>query len=136
MAALAGLTVLGTSLPHVPGGGFGERTWLASAPPAGGFTLTAGEATLSLADAPADRPVRVEIGAGDLTVRVPSGYTAVVSSTVHLGQLTVKGANGSQQYHNRAGVSESTSVSVGSGPTRVPLEIVVGAGEVTIVEVP
>ena len=128
--------MLGTSLPHVPGGGFGERTWLASAPPAGGFTLTAGEATLSLADAPADRPVRVEIGAGELTVRVPAGYTADVSSTVHMGQLTVQGPNGSQEYHSRAGVAETTSVSVGSGPTRIPLEISVGAGEVTIVEVP
>ncbi|MEO7234362.1 MAG: hypothetical protein ABIW80_03205, partial [Lapillicoccus sp.] len=118
------------------GGGFGERTWLASAPPAGGFTLTAGEATLSLADAPAGRPVRVEIGAGELTVRVPAGFTADVTSTVRVGQLTVKGANGTQQLRNREGVSETRALSVGSGPTRIPLEIIVGAGDVTIVEVP
>jgi phage shock protein PspC (stress-responsive transcriptional regulator) len=134
VTVLAGLIVLGTALPHVPSGGFGERTWLASAPPASGFTLTAGEATLSMADAPAGRPVHVEMGAGDLTVHVPAGMTVDVTSTVHLGQLTVKRAGVAQDYHGRGGVDEVTTTRVGPGPTGIPLDILLGAGQVTIVE--
>ncbi len=100
VTALAGLAVLGTAMPHMPSGGFGERTWLASAPPAAGYTLTAGDATLSMAGAQEGRPVHVEIGAGELTVHVPAGVTVDVSSTVHLGQLTVKRGRG------RAGVPQ------------------------------
>lgn len=134
VTVLAGLTVLGTALPHVPSGGFGERTWFASAPPATGFTLTAGEATLSMADAPATRPVHVEMGAGDLTVHVPAGMTVDVTSTVHLGQLTVKRAGVAPEDHGRGGVDEVTTTRVGPGPTGIPLDILLGAGQVTIVE--
>jgi len=135
VTALAAVTVLGTSLPNLPHGGFGERTWLASAPPAGGFMLTAGEARLSLADATTGQPVRVEMGAGELTVHVPVGTVVEVSAVVHVGQVSVQRMTGTQEFHSgRAGSPETISTSVGSGAAHVPLEIRLGAGQVTIVE--
>ena len=46
VAALA--TVAATSVPDLPSGGFGERDWTVASQPAGGFTLTAGDARLAL----------------------------------------------------------------------------------------
>jgi len=133
VTALAAVTVLGTSLPTMPAGGFGERTWLASAPPAGGYALTAGEARLSLAGATPGVPLRVEIGAGELTVRVPVGTTLDLSAAVYLGQVTVRRLTGTDEYQGQAGAPE-TITSVGTGTVRIPLDVRLGAGEVILIE--
>ena len=134
--ALAVTAVLATGLPHVPTGGFGERTWQASAPPAGGFALTAGEAHLSLVDAPAGVPGRVEIGAGELTGRVPAGTTVDLDATVYVGQVTLRGLSGTQEAHGRGGAPESITTSLGSGAKHIPLSVRVGAGEIILIEEP
>ena len=132
--ALAATAVLATGLPHVPTGGFGDRTWSASAPPPGGFALTAGDAKLSLVDAPADGPVRVEIGAGELTVRVPAGTTVDLDATVYVGQVTLRRVAGTEELQGRFGAPEPTTASVGSGPKHIPLNVRLGAGEIILIE--
>lgn len=133
-ATLAAAVVLATGLPHVPTGGFGERTWLASAPPAGGFALTAGEARLSLADAPPGVPVRVAMGAGELTVRVPMGTTVDLDATIYVGQVSLRRLAGQQDLDGRVGAPETITTSVGSGPTHIPLVVRLGAGEIILIE--
>ncbi|MGW2251801.1 PspC domain-containing protein [Kitasatospora sp. NPDC001660] len=77
---------------------FGDRTWtVASASQLkAGYGLGAGQARLDLSKldpAGADLSSRVEIGAGDLTVVVPSDVTVNVVTRMALGNITIPGSD-------------------------------------------
>ncbi len=135
LAALA--TVAATSVPALPSGGFGERSWTAASAPAGGFSLTAGEAQLALEGATNGSSVHVAMGAGQLKVTVPKGTTATVVPTVKAGQLVVhRAGSGAKESSGGIDAHDAQPVTVGSGPTAVTVDIDMVAGEIVITEEP
>jgi phage shock protein PspC (stress-responsive transcriptional regulator) len=133
VACLAAITAAGTTIPDLPAGGFGERSWAAVSQPAGGFSLTAGEARLALAGAPAGTQVRTRMGAGQLTITVPPGTRATVTTHVRAGQVTVKQGGARQQYSG-VDLRPDFTVTAGSGPNSVSVDAGIIAGEIIIQE--
>ncbi|MEP6649458.1 MAG: PspC domain-containing protein [Lapillicoccus sp.] len=134
MAAL--VTVAATAVPPLPAGGFGERTWSATAQPAGGFSLTAGDAELSLVGAPSGSNVKVAMGAGQLTVTVPRGTTATVTTSVRAGQVVVHRAGAGKEVVGGIDATSSGPVTVGSGTSTITVDAHLVAGEIVINEEP
>lgn len=135
VTVLAVGAVAGTSFPTLPRGGFGDRAWTASAQPADGFSLTAGNAKLSLAGATMGSTVRVSLGAGELTVVVPQGVVADVTSTVSVGELAVdRVGRPREKLDGGVDAARERTVTVGTGSIHVAVVVSVGAGQVTIVE--
>lgn len=126
--------VAGTSMPALPDGGFGERTWLASAQPADGFSLTAGEARLALNGVPDGGTVSVSMGAGQLNIAVPKGTTATIVPTVRAGQVVVHRPGSSKEVRNGVETESGQPITVGSGPTTATVNISMVAGEIVITE--
>ncbi len=126
--------VAGTSMPALPDGGFGERTWLASAQPADGFSLTAGEARLALNGVPDGGTVSVSMGAGQLNIAVPKGTTATIVPTVRAGQVVVHRPGSSKEVRNGVETENGQPITVGSGPTTATVNISMVAGEIVITE--
>lgn len=134
LAALA--TVAATSVPNLPRGGFGERDWAAVSQPAGGFSLTAGDARLHLDGVPADTTVAVAMGAGQLDVTVPKGTTVTLVPTVRAGQVVVHRSSGGKETTSGVDVEHGQPITVGSGPTAVRVDATMVAGEIVITEEP
>ncbi|MEO8828157.1 PspC domain-containing protein [Lapillicoccus sp.] len=134
VAVLAVVAVAATGVPALPAGGFGDRTWSAASQPAGGFTLTAGDARLDLTGAAPGSTVKVDMGAGQLTVTVPAGMTASVSAAVNAGQVRVNRAGNSTTIEAGANPAQARSIVVGTGVTKVSLDVALRAGELRIVE--
>ena len=136
LVALAALATVGaTSLPAMPSGGFGERQWSAASQPADGFSLTAGDAQLSLDGAVPGSMIRVAMGAGQLKVSVPKGTTVTFVPTVKAGQVVVHRA-GATGKEVQGGVDSANGqpITVGSGPTALTVDIDMVAGELVITE--
>ena len=136
LVALAALATVGaTSLPAMPSGGFGERQWSAASQPADGFSLTAGDAQLSLDGAAPGRTIRVAMGAGQLKVSVPKSTTVTFVPTVKAGQVVVHRA-GATGKEVQGGVDSANGqpITVGSGPTALTVDIDMVAGELVITE--
>lgn len=134
VAVLAVAAVAATGVPALPAGGFGDRIWSAASQPAGGFTLTAGDAKLDLTGAAPGSTVKVDMGAGQLTVTVPSGMTASVSAAVDAGQVKVNRSGDSTTIEAGANPAQARSIVVGTGATKVNLDVALRAGELRIVE--
>lgn len=138
--ALAVVAVLSTttSPDFVTGGlkgGLGDRTWVASSQPAGGFRLGFGDATLDLTGAADGGTVTVKVGAGDLTITVPKGTTATTTARVGAGDVAIRQADGSTRKDGGVGSgNDLTDYRIGSGSTAVTLHAELGAGNLTIVE--
>ena len=132
IAALA--TVAGTSVPNLPHGGVGERQWVALSQPADGFSLTAGEARLNLNGVPSGNTVNVSMGFGQLNVSVPKGTTATIVPTVRAGQIVVHRPGEDKQVHNGIDAENAQPISVGSGDTKVTLNVNMVAGEIVVTE--
>ena len=132
IAALA--TVAGTSVPNLPHGGVGERQWVALSQPADGFSLTAGEARLNLNDVPSGNTVNVSMGFGQLNVSVPKGTTATIVPTVRAGQIVVHRPGEDKQVHSGIDAENAQPISVGSGDTKVTLNVNMVAGEIVVTE--
>jgi len=132
IAALA--TVAGTSVPNLPHGGVGERQWVALSQPADGFSLTAGEARLNLNGVPSGNTVNVSMGFGQLNVSVPKGTTATIVPTVRAGQIVVHRPGEDKQVHSGVDAENAQPISVGSGDTKVTLNVNMVAGEIVVTE--
>jgi phage shock protein PspC (stress-responsive transcriptional regulator) len=132
IAALA--TVAGTSVPNLPHGGVGERQWVALSQPADGFSLTAGEARLNLNGVPSGNTVNVSMGFGQLNVSVPKGTTATIVPTVRAGQIVVHRPGEDKQVHSGIDAENAQPISVGSGDTKVTLNVNMVAGEIVVTE--
>ncbi len=106
----------------------GQRTWtpVSATDLRSTYRLGVGDATLDLRGvAPAGpRTVRVRVGAGHVTVRVPEGEHVRVRAHAGVGNVTVFG-------HREEGVGASRT----EGPvgTDLSLDVEVGAGEVVVV---
>ncbi len=134
VAVLAVAAVAATGVPALPSGGFGDRAWSATSQPAGGFTLTAGDARLDLTGAAPGSTVKVDMGAGQLTVTVPAGMTASVSAAVNAGQVRVNRAGAETTVEAGANPAQARSIIVGTGATSIILDVALRAGELQIVE--
>ena len=132
IAALA--TVAGTSVPNLRHGGVGERQWVALSQPADGFSLTAGEARLNLNGVPSGNTVNVSMGFGQLNVSVPKGTTATIVPTVRAGQIVVHRPGEDKQVHSGIDAENAQPISVGSGDTKVTLNVNMVAGEIVVTE--
>jgi phage shock protein PspC (stress-responsive transcriptional regulator) len=132
IAALA--TVAGTSVPNLPHGGVGERQWVALSQPADGFSLTAGEARLNLNGVPSGNTVNVSMGFGQLNISVPKGTTATIVPTVRAGQIVVHRPGEDKQVHSGVDAENAQPISVGSGDTKVTLNVNMVAGEIVVTE--
>ena len=132
IAALA--TVAGTSVPNLPHGGVGERQWVALSQPADGFSLTAGEARLNLNGVQTGNTVNVSMGFGQLNVSVPKGTTATIVPTVRAGQIVVHRPGEDKQVHSGIDAENAQPISVGSGDTKVTLNVNMVAGEIVVTE--
>jgi phage shock protein PspC (stress-responsive transcriptional regulator) len=132
IAALA--TVAGTSVPNLRHGGVGERQWVALSQPADGFSLTAGEARLNLNGVPSGNTVNVSMGFGQLNVSVPKGTTATIVPTVRAGQIVVHRPGEDKQVHSGVDAENAQPISVGSGDTKVTLNVNMVAGEIVVTE--
>jgi len=123
--------------------GVGERTW--TPVPATGttsFELGAGEATLDLSRLTATstaspatttpQRVRVEMGAGDLTIVVPDGLDVRVDASVGFGDITHRGGIGGST--DTSGNDRSTSTLIGDQPVQVVVDAQLGLGQITIQE--
>ena len=132
IAALA--TVAGTSVPNLRHGGVGERQWVALSQPADGFSLTAGEARLNLNGVQTGNTVNVSMGFGQLNVSVPKGTTATIVPTVRAGQIVVHRPGEDKQVHSGVDAENAQPISVGSGDTKVTLNVNMVAGEIVVTE--
>jgi phage shock protein PspC (stress-responsive transcriptional regulator) len=126
--------VAATSMPALPDGGFGERTWLAASPPASGFSLTAGEARLALDGVTSGSTVSVSMGAGQLNIAVPKGTAATIVPTVRAGQVVVHRAGSGKEVHSGVATENGQPIIVGTGPTTARVNISMVAGEIVITE--
>lgn len=120
--------------------GVGERTW--TPVPATGtssFELGAGDAILDLSRLDTDvarttpQLIEVQMGAGELTILVPSGLDARVDASVGLGSIrhtgsTVTGVDES------SGTDRSESFTAGDEPVQVVVDAELGIGQITIQE--
>lgn len=123
--------------------GFGPRTW--TPVPATGetrFEHGGGDVVLDLArfagSVPATGPTQVlsvEVGAGDLTIRVPEGVSAQVSADVGFGSIVQRAPDGTTAP-DLTGPDQSVSTTVGDGPTQVVVDAQLGVGQITIEEQP
>jgi phage shock protein PspC (stress-responsive transcriptional regulator) len=132
VAALA--TVAATAVPDLPGGGFGERDWTVASQPAGGFTLTAGDARLALEGAADGSTVTVAMGAGQLDVTVPKDATVTFIPTVRAGQVVVHRSSGGKETHGGVDAENGQPITVGTGPNAVRVNVTMVAGEIVITE--
>jgi phage shock protein PspC (stress-responsive transcriptional regulator) len=132
IAALA--TVAGTSVPNLPHGGVGERQWVALSQPAGGFSLTAGEARLNLDGVTTGNTVNVSMGFGQLDVSVPKGTTATIVPTVKAGQIVVHRPGEDKAVHSGLDAENGQPITVGSGDTKITINVNMVAGEIVVTE--
>ncbi len=126
--------VAATSMPALPNGGFGERTWMAVSQPAGGFSLTAGEARLALDGVTSGSTVSVSMGAGELNITVPKGTTATIVPTVRAGQVVVHRPGSTKEVRSGVETENGQPIIVGSGPTTATVNVSMVAGEIVITE--
>ena len=110
--------------------GVGERTWVPAATSGQSeFRLGAGEATLDLRGLPADGQVRrvtARIGAGELTVLVPSDRPVRIDSDAGVGEVVVDGDRQRGRGNDRV---------IDLGPAGDPVLVIdasVGVGEVEV----
>lgn len=120
--------------------GVGERTW--TPVPASGsssFQLGAGDATLDLSRFDGDiqnttpQRISVEMGAGDLTIVVPSGADARIEANVGFGSIRHTGS-GVVGVSESSGSDRSTSTVIGEEPVLVIIDAQLGLGQITIEE--
>jgi hypothetical protein len=119
--------------------GVGDRTWT-PVPSTGvtSFELGAGDATLDLSalDTTAARTtpqvVKVEMGAGELTILVPGGLDARVDASVGFGDISHQGGVGG--VTETTGSDRSTSTVIGDQPVQVVVDAQLGLGQITIQE--
>jgi phage shock protein PspC (stress-responsive transcriptional regulator) len=120
--------------------GVGDKTW--TPVPATGtssFELGAGDATLDLGRLPSDvarttpQVVRVEMGAGNLTILVPDDLDTRVDASVGIGNISHTGGSvvGTNEF---AGTDRSTSTLIGDEPVQVVVDAELGLGQITIQE--
>ena len=126
--------VAATSMPALPDGGFGERTWRAASQPAGGFTLTAGEARLALDGVTSGSTVSVSMGAGELNITVPKGTAGTIVPTVRAGQVVVHRPGSTKEVRSGVGSESGQPFTVGTGSTTATVNISMVAGEIVITE--
>jgi hypothetical protein len=126
--------VAATSMPALPDGGFGERTWRAASQPAGGFTLTAGEARLALDGVTSGSTVSVSMGAGELNITVPKGTAATIVPTVRAGQVVVHRPGSTKEVRSGVETESGQPFTVGTGSTTATVNISMVAGEINITE--
>jgi phage shock protein PspC (stress-responsive transcriptional regulator) len=132
IAAVA--TVAGTSVPNLPHGGVGERQWVALAQPADGFNLTAGEARLNLDGMTTGNTVNVSMGFGQLKISVPPGTAATIVPSVKAGQIVVHRPGEDKAVHTGLDAENAQPITVGSGDTKVTLNVSMVAGEIVVTE--
>ncbi|MEO7421523.1 MAG: PspC domain-containing protein [Ornithinibacter sp.] len=120
--------------------GVGERTW--TPVPASGsstFQLGAGDATLDLSRFDGDvinttpQRISVEMGAGDLTIIVPTGADARIEANVGFGSIRHTGS-GVVGVNESSGSDRSTSTVIGDEPVLVIIDAQLGLGQITIEE--
>ena len=126
--------VAATSMPALPSGGFGERTWIAASQPAGGFSLTAGEARLAL-DGVTERQhgLRVD-GRRRAEHHRPEGHHR--HDRPDRASRPGRGPPPGTTKEVRSGVETENGqpIIVGSGPTTATVNISMVAGEIVITE--
>lgn len=132
IAALA--TVAGTSVPNLPQGGVGERQWVALSQPAGGFSLTAGEAKLNLDGMTGGTPVNVSMGFGQLNISVPKDTTATIVPNVKAGQIVVHRPGEDKAVHSGVNAENAQPITVGSGPNAVTVNVTMVGGEIVVTQ--
>ncbi|CCH76451.1 conserved membrane hypothetical protein [Nostocoides japonicum T1-X7] len=125
--------------------GVGDRTWRpADSASEQTFRLGAGDSTLDLSrlstDPATPSHISVSQGVGDLTIEVPAGLTAQVSSTVGVGDISLDGrrlASRPASSHDRDSGNRDGSATtvVGDGPVDVYVESSLGLGSTHIRQV-
>lgn len=129
-----------TAVSHVDvEGGVGERTWRPVTSIDRAYTLGAGDATLDLRGVPTpvtEPPVEVtvEMGAGNLVIRVPSDVTTRVVADVGIGSITRPGTDGELGTTSDAGPGRELRTVIGDGPPQVVVTAELGFGEISIIE--
>ncbi len=129
-----------TAASHVDvGGGVGERTWRPVSSTDRTYTLGAGDATLDLRGLPTpvtDPPVEVgvEMGAGNLVIRVPRDVTTRVVADVGIGSITRPGLAGEVGTSSDSGPGRELRTVIGDGPPQVVVTAELGLGEISIIE--
>lgn len=135
VTALAVATVaVPAGAPGVVRSGVGDRAWVASAQPDGGFRLGAGDATLHLDGATANQVITVAQGLGNLTIYVPPGVRATTTARVGAGQLSMTRDGRTVEAGAGVGTDAEKPFVVGAGATAVTLNVDLGLGDLTIIE--
>ncbi|HYN30616.1 MAG TPA: PspC domain-containing protein, partial [Dermatophilaceae bacterium] len=108
------------------------------------FRLSAGEGTLDLtaldlSTATPTDPVAIDlsVGAGQVTIVLPTGMDATVDAQVGLGSIQrVPGTGpGADQPLTQGGVGQRTTLTFGDGPPTVRIHAALGAGELVLKEI-
>jgi phage shock protein PspC (stress-responsive transcriptional regulator) len=94
-----------------------------------GYQLGVGSIVLDLTGVDVDRPARVQlqVGAGEVQVRLPDDVTAEVTSRVGMGEIGLEG-----RLTTGAGLQRSASVERGEGSALLQIDIQVGLGEISV----
>lgn len=120
-------------------GPVGDSTWRpTTVSTATSYHLGAGNGVLELGDLPSQgltgQVLAVSIGAGDLTIRVPSDLTVRVRAHVGLGGITLPEDAAAGGATTHSGTDVSAQGVVGSGPTELVVKADVGLGQITVVK--
>ncbi|MCW2666188.1 MAG: PspC domain protein, partial [Frankiales bacterium] len=111
-------------------GGVGERTWVATG--SGDYRLGVGAAVLDLRQLPlaSGTEIDVELGIGELVVRVPEGMTVQVDARVAAGEVRLPLEDDRQSV---AGLHVGRAELVGpKGAVEVTLSAQVGVGSLQV----
>ena len=114
--------------------GVGDRAWVASDQPDGGFRLGAGDATLHLDGATANQVITVNQGLGNLTIHVPPGVRATTTARVGAGKASMTRDHRTVELVAGVGSAPAGPTIVGAGTTAVTLNIDLGMGDLNIIE--
>jgi hypothetical protein len=129
------VTAVAAAVPGASSGRTGHVRWAPTtlaAVPAGGYTWSAGRVDLDLTALPVSgvQEVQLQVGAGDVTIDVPTDVTLVITSHVGIGSTRLP--NGVRAD----GFSRDTNVTYAptAGPARgtIDLRVDLGAGQLEV----
>lgn len=144
LVVVLGLALVGSaaaSRVEVESSSFGPRVWT-PVPAAGDtrFEHGGGDVVLDLArfegaELGGRTPQRldVEVGGGDLSIRVPDGVTVRVEAEVGFGSIVQRSADGSTAPDS-TGPDQQVTTTLGDGPVQVIVDAQLGVGQITIEE--
>jgi phage shock protein PspC (stress-responsive transcriptional regulator) len=105
--------------------GIGQKQWQPTTTVASSYQLAFGQAVLDLRDLPAQTTAtstRIDVGAGQVKIVIPTGMNVIVHANVHLGVVEVDGRRYDAGFRSH-GINVSRTVNAPTGATGEPITI-------------